>query len=192
MGWGKREFHAGTRGPGLLCLLLGLLAALPLVVLTPPFQVPDKPQHFARAFQLSEGRVGGEVQYGVAGRMIPFSMTRLTALFLGTVAIHADRTPPVRSLHDTLLIGSMSLDPDRRVFMNFRNAAADFPLPYLPQTLAIAAARWAGLGPLTTLYAGRAANAVTTIAILAAAISLLPIGAPAALLAGLLPMAVYE
>jgi hypothetical protein len=55
MGWGKREFHAGTRGPGLLCLL----AALPLVVLTPPFQVPDEPQHFARPFQLSEGRLRG-------------------------------------------------------------------------------------------------------------------------------------
>jgi uncharacterized membrane protein len=86
----------------------------------------------------------------------------------------------------------MSLDPGRRVFMDFRNAAADFPLLYLPQTLAIAAARWAGLGPLTMLYAGRAANAVASVAILAVAIRLLPIGAPAALLAALLPMAVYE
>jgi hypothetical protein len=28
----------------LVCLLLGLLGALPLVVLTPPFQVPDEHQ----------------------------------------------------------------------------------------------------------------------------------------------------
>jgi hypothetical protein len=44
--------------PAVICFLLGLLGALPLVVLTPPFQVPDESQHFLRGYQLSEFQGG--------------------------------------------------------------------------------------------------------------------------------------
>ena len=67
---------AGTR-PALICFLLGLLGALPLVALTPPFQVPDESQHFLRAYQLSELRIGAIVQDGDTKAMLPSSLIGL-------------------------------------------------------------------------------------------------------------------
>src|SRR4029079_8068336 len=36
-------------------LVVGLLGGLLFVAATPPFQAPDEPNHFARAYQISEG-----------------------------------------------------------------------------------------------------------------------------------------
>ena len=66
---------AGAR-PALICFILGLLGALPLVALTPPFQVPDESQHFLRAYQLSELRMWGIVQDGEMKAMLPTTVTR--------------------------------------------------------------------------------------------------------------------
>ena len=66
--------------PPLVCFLLGLV---PLVILTPPVQVPDEPQHFYRAYQLSELRLGGIVRDGGAGAMLPSSLIELTDRLLG-------------------------------------------------------------------------------------------------------------
>jgi hypothetical protein len=67
----------------LICFLLGLLGALPLVVLTPPFQVPDESQHFLRAYQLSERRIRPIVQDGETKAMLPSSLIELIESFLG-------------------------------------------------------------------------------------------------------------
>jgi len=63
--------------PAVICFLLGLLGALPLVVLTPPFQVPDESQHFLRAYQLSELRMRAIVQGGETKAMLPSSLIEL-------------------------------------------------------------------------------------------------------------------
>ena len=45
--------------PALICFLLGLVGAISMIVLTPPFQVPDEQEHFHRAYQLSELQLRG-------------------------------------------------------------------------------------------------------------------------------------
>ncbi len=54
-----------------LVLVLGAMGSIPLVLLTPPFQVPDEVQHFYRAYQLSDLRILPEVQNGVSGGTLP-------------------------------------------------------------------------------------------------------------------------
>ena len=178
--------------PLLLCLLAGLLGTLPLVILTPPFQVPDEAQHFERAYQISEGGLRAEVRDGVAGARLPASLPALVRKCLGTDAILAVRRVRPAPLTRSAALRAIPLDPGQQRFVDFTGAAVYPPLAYLPQAAGIAIARAFGAGPLVLLYVARAANAVTAVTLLALAIGLLPMGKGPALLAGLLPMALYE
>jgi uncharacterized membrane protein len=173
-------------------LVLGLIGVLPLVLLTPPFQVPDEQQHFYRAYQLSELSLHSVVRNGAAGAILPSSLPELADRFLGSRANHIGR--PVRAipLRDTLEVLARPLDPTRREFVDFTSDAFYSPLPFLPQTVAIAAGRGLGLGPLGLLYAARLVNGLTALVVVAAALRILPVGNMALLVLGLLPMVLYE
>lgn len=132
----------------LLCLLAGLLGALPLVVLTPPFQVPDEAQHFERAYQISEGGLRAEVRDGVAGARLPASLPALVRKYLGTDAILAVRRVTPAPLSRSAALRAMSLDPKQQRFVDFTGIAAYPPLACLPQAEGIAIARAFGAGPL--------------------------------------------
>jgi uncharacterized membrane protein len=178
--------------PPLVCFLLGLLGVVPLVVLTPPFQVPDEQEHFHRAFQLSELQLRGIVRDGRAGGVLPSSLIELSEHFLGTSAIHAERPITAQPLRQNWLALDRTLDPDRREFVDFSSTAFYSPMAYLPQVIAIVGGRWAGAGPLALLYLARLANALVAVALLTWAVRLMPIGREAVMVAGLLPMALYE
>lgn len=176
----------------ILFLMLGLIGVLPLVFLTPPFQVPDEQQHFYRAYQLSELDLRGVVRDGAAGAVLPSSLPELADRFLGTRAIHTDRPVRPTPLRETLKMLAKPLDPTRREFVDFSGAAFYSPLPYLPQAVAIAVGRGLGLGPLGLLYAARLVNGLAALLVAAAALRALPVGNMLLLVFGLLPMAVYE
>jgi uncharacterized membrane protein len=180
--------------PALVCFLLGLVGALSMVILTPPFQVPDEQEHFHRAYQLSELQLRGVVQDGRAGGMLPSSLIELSEHFLGTRAIHTTepRRITAQPLRQTWLALDRPLNPDRREFVDFTSTAFYSPMGYLPQAIAIMGGRWAGAAPLTLLYLARLANALVAVAMLTWAVRLMPIGREAVMVAGLLPMAVFE
>lgn len=179
------------RSRAIICFLLGLIGAAPMVVLTPPFQVPDESQHFLRAFQLSELQVRGIVLDGEAGAVLPSALIELIERFLGTRAVFADRPITANPLGQTWTALSWPLDPDRREFISLTYLV--YPPPsYLPQVIAIATGRWLGAGPLGLLYMSRLANALAAVSVLAWAVSMMPVGRELMMLFGLLPMAVYE
>ena len=134
--------------PMLLCLLVGLLGTLPLVILTPPFQVPDEAQHFERAYQISEGGLRAEVHDGVAGAELPASLPALVRKCLGTDAILALRRVTPAPLARSAALRAMPLDPGQQRFVDFTGAAVYPPLAYLPQAAGIAIGRALGAGPL--------------------------------------------
>lgn len=181
-----------ARLPVLICLVLGLLGTLPLVVLTPPFAVPDEPLHFDRAYQVSEGRFLAEVKDGVAGGMVPASLVALRRRFLHFPA--PGKVPDLvpHPLAETLAARAIPLAPARRAFVGFTGAAAYPPLAYLPQAAGIAIGRVFGAGPLVLLWLARLLNALTAVGLLSLAIGLMPFARLLALLCGLLPMAVFQ
>jgi hypothetical protein len=63
--------------PAVVCLLLGLVGAVLMIVLTPPFQVPDEQVHFYRAYQLSELQPREIVRDRTAGGMLPSKCPRV-------------------------------------------------------------------------------------------------------------------
>jgi uncharacterized membrane protein len=189
------------RRPGLVCLLLGLLGTLPLVVLTPPFHVPDENQHFLRAYQLSELQFTAVMKEGEARSvmpaslearvMLPSSLIELVESFSGTRVVFNPGPTSAQPLHRTWLELDRPLDLGRRelVSLPFTMKA---PPSYVPQAIAMAVGRWLGAGPLALLYSGRLANALVAVIVLAWAVQLMPIGRELTMLFGLLPMATYE
>jgi uncharacterized membrane protein len=178
--------------PGVLALLIGLFGALPLVVLTPPFQVPDEQQHFARAYQLSEGTLWATVRGHAAGGYLPSSIAALTVERLGTLELKAPRPVRHENVAKTLSGLRQPLDAGKQQFIDFSGGAFYSPLPYTPQALAIAIGRLLGAGPLALLYLARAFNALASVAIVAWGVHWLPRGKTTALVLGLLPMALFE
>ena len=173
-------------------LVLGLLGVLPLVLLTPPFQVPDEPQHFFRAYQLSELNLFGEVRDNAAGALLPSSLPELSERFLRTREILTDRPVRPTPLAETLGELTIPLDPARREFVDFSGSETSAPLAYLPQAAGIAAGRALGLGPLGLLYTARLVNGVVSLLIVAAALRIASTGTLALLTLGLMPMVLYE
>ncbi|MBC7636991.1 MAG: DUF2142 domain-containing protein [Acetobacteraceae bacterium] len=186
-GWDRWYFS-----PVMLCVVLGLLGAVPLVVITPPFQVPDEAQHFARIYQLSEFHLFGRVQDGAVGGDLPSAIPELIETFLGSRRNHGPRPVEAQGLGNTLSSYALKIDLDRREFLDFTSAAGNFPLPYFPSTVAVVAGRLAGVGPLGLLHLARLANALAAIAVLAWAVRTMPTGRYTMVLFGLLPMAIYE
>ena len=177
--------------PGLVCFLLGLLGTLPLVVLTPPFQVVDEHQHFLRAYEVSELRMRAIVQDGEMKAMLPSSLIELIESFFGTRAVFAPRPITAQPLQQTWMALDRPLEPGRRELVSVMYNTYP-PPPYLPQAIAIAVGRWLGAGPLALLYLGRLANALVALIVLASAVRLMPIGRELTMLFGLLPMAISE
>ena len=173
-------------------LVLGLFSVLSLAFLTPPFQVPDEQQHFFRTYQLSEMRAQAVVQDGAAGDILPSSLPAIADAFLGTSELHTKRDIPASPLLKTLSKLYVPLDPQRREFVNFSGAAFYSPLPYLPQIAAISAGRALGLGPLGLLYAGRLANGLAALLIIALSLRIFPFGNLAIFVSAMLPMTIFE
>ena len=184
------RLHAST--PAIVCFILGLLGALPLVLLTPPFQVPDEAQHFARAYQLSEGSLWSEMRGGRVGADLPASLSASIEHVLGSTQEHADHPVRPQPLAETLADLARPLAPDDRAFLGFAGAAVYSPLPYVPQILGIWMGRAFALGPLGLLYMGRLFNVLASLALVALATRLTPIGKNIVLVTGLLPMALYQ
>jgi uncharacterized membrane protein len=159
----------------------------PLVVLvTPPFQVPDEPAHFLRACQVSEGRWMGERRGSSAGGELPDAVVRSYEPFtrLHDVRARASGREVLEWATGARLGGS------ERSFADFRNTVLYSPIPYLPAAAAVAIARAFRWPVGVAFYAARFLTLLAAVAMIALSIRASPpaVAWPLALIA-LLPMA---
>lgn len=145
---------------------LGTLAVVFFVVqlisvFIPPFQSPDEPEHIERAYLLSKGEVFLGSRNGITGGDID---TGLLAY------INSFRNIPFQ--YDQKINASTLRSSDqlawsgKRQFSGLPDTAAYFPLPYLPQALALAAGARLGLTVGETYFLARASSLLATLALL--------------------------
>jgi uncharacterized membrane protein len=143
----ERVFAAITLSFGLAVLLLN-----------PPFQAPDEPDHFYRAFQLSQGDVLGQRRGTSAGGELP------TAAIVVADTAGIPFHPEVKMSE---AIFRKKLDPlfvhwnaAPRGYAHFPHSVYYPPTSYTPQALSIALGKLFHLGPLLLLYAARVSSLV--------------------------------
>ena len=75
--------------PQVFACVAGLVGIV-LVVFTPPFEVPDEPNHFARAFQVSEGQLVSQRVANSVGGWLPRSIDQVADTVMGRVPFNPD------------------------------------------------------------------------------------------------------
>jgi len=155
----------------LFFLFASLFFSALYALLIPPFQSPDEPNHFLRAYQVSEGHfVPQKTADQRLGGFLPSSLGLVAGQFAGLKNDYDARI----CLENIRLAASIPLLCGERRFFDFANTAMYAPTAYAPQAAAIALIRPFGASPLQMLYAGRLANAWVWCLLVFAAIRMLP------------------
>lgn len=162
---------------------------LSFALLTPPFQAPDENQHYMKALLLSEGHVLAGERHGLIGAELPRAAVDLHGADFPT-----DVGAVPRRFDPAALAEAWHADAGRtgRVFVEFPNVANYAPTLYAPGAAGLKLGDGLGLPRLGSFYAGRLVNALTGLALLAAALALLPFGRNALLATALLPTFCYQ
>jgi uncharacterized membrane protein len=166
----------------------GLLAGLAFVFVTPPFQVPDEPVHFYRAYALSEGEPWGEPGGDGFGAVLPASLEEVGSALRGDVPFRPDRKIRPETIRQALRV---PLEEERRAFIDYRNAAQFTFVPYIPQAAAMVVARALGAPALSLLYAARLVNLLFATALVAIGLRRMPSYSWLMAMLALTPMALF-
>lgn len=159
---------------------------LAMLLLTPPFEVPDEPHHFMRAYQISEGHLLPTFRNNTGGADLPRSIALAAQPF-----DVSRRQRNLITFHEIVEASHIPLDPDDRVYFEFSNTSAYPPLPYIPQALAIMIGRTLSLTPIQLMYFARLFNLLVWVLAGYLALSFAPgIRRPLFLLM-LMPMSLY-
>lgn len=160
-----------------------LVIAVPYLLVSPIFTVPDESAHLWRALAFARGSVAP------ASRPAP-----------ATLAVDESRRLFTWHVHDTLDrtgrydLSSMAVTWQLRWMDEERNAGVVplyTPIAYLPQSLASGLAEIVRFRPMILFYLGRAANLTFWLLLVAAAVRIAPQCAPIFAAVTLLPMSLY-
>ncbi|HEX8289051.1 MAG TPA: DUF2142 domain-containing protein [Pyrinomonadaceae bacterium] len=153
-------------------LLLGTLFGFLFIFVTPPALVGDEPNHFFRAYQITEGNILGEKRGDLSGGFIPKSVLYTNRVLVGNIEMNHDVK------FDTKLISELihlPLNRNEQVFERFPNTVVYNPVPYFPQIIAISVGKIFDASPLLLIYFARIINLLFFLALAYFAIKITPI-----------------
>lgn len=161
--------------PDIVFLAVAPLMGLACLVLTPPFQVADEPDHFFRIVQVAEGGWVGERRGTESGGEIPSALVAMRDHFVdGDPASGAVRWDRAKWAGVKSLL-TQRVDWRPRQFVDFRTKTLYAPVAYLPQVAGVWAAQALNLPPLWLVYGGRFCALVLFVGLVHRAIRLTPI-----------------
>ncbi len=157
-----------------ISLTFGML----MLVITPPFLVPDEPAHFFRSYQIAE------FNFFNSNSHIPKSLVELSSI--------CDRmkfnTHEKTTREEILALANIKLNPSVRVHVD----APTYTIPYLPQALGIFAGKIFQLNPFWLFYLGRLFNLIVSLFLVFLAIRTTPVLKWLFFLLGIMPMTLYQ
>jgi uncharacterized membrane protein len=177
------------RKPQNVFLLLELFFGLLFVFVTPPALVGDEPNHFFRAYQISEGHIIGERRDNLSGGWLPESVLSTNRKLTGNIEMNPDVKFDVNLISELLYL---PLEPEKQLFERFPNTVVYAPVAYLPQVLGILTGKLFAASPLVMIYLARIANLLFFMALAFAAIRTTPVHKWVFCLLCLTPTAVFQ
>ena len=186
-----------------LFLLIGGFFGLVMLLLTPPFQVPDEHDHFFRAVMISSGQFMAksypfsETERQKAppkylkgkGGVVPVSIPYTTRKVNHKLPFHPENKQQLGDLKDMLAL-PLHMKGMPEVFIN-TSAGGYAPVLYLPAVLVIAAGKLINLSPLWLMYLGRLANLMVFLSLIYWTLKIAPTGKWIIFLLALMPMSLF-
>lgn len=167
-------------------LTIAVVWGLALVVLVPPFQIPDEPAHFYRSWSIAQGQFVQPPGYLVS---LPKSVFALEAQFpVWDIALGKKPGTFIPGKIPRLLTQPIASPSTKQV----ATVPSASPVGYLPQVVAIRLALLVGRSPLGALYLARLFNLVASVLLVYFAIRLAPYGKALFMLAALFPVTLSE
>ncbi len=173
--------------PQTFFLIVGFIFGLTFLILTPPFQVPDEPNHFYRAWQIASGQLFPTKQDNRLGSFMPKSLIKAVNAHLDIKGNPYAKTS-FKNIREQLQI---KLDDKTLEFVDFPNTALYTPISYLPQAISIAVFKLLGFSPVWILYFTRLTVLFLWLLVVYRVIKMLPIFKWFFTFSALLPMCVF-
>lgn len=177
--------------PELFFVVTSLVFGIIYAVITPPFQTPDEPVHFLRAYQISTGNLSVDtLDESSAGGILPSSLGVTIDRTFGDTGLPF--RPDIK--YDTSITKeALNIKDDgQRKQYDFGATKSYSPLSYLPQAFGIAIARMFDAPPVVMMYAARIGSLVAWVLLIGLAIRVVPYKKWFMTAAALLPMAVFQ
>ncbi len=159
---------------GVISLVFGMI----MLIITPPFQVPDEPAHFYRSYQVSEFNLFKMKDD------IPKSLVKM----VDTSSRMQFSTHEKTNRQEILSLAKIQTNTGERT----HTVSPDYIIPYIPQALGIFMGKIFGFNPFWLLYMGRLFNLLATLFLVFLAIRITPVFKWVFLLLGILPMSLYQ
>jgi len=173
--------------PESVFILFGLIFGVLVILITPPFQVPDEHNHFFRALQISQGDLIPPIKGQVMGAFIPVNAIITGGELASYLAFNPQSKQSFEKLAYFLKLSPL---PEQKQFV--KNNIVYSPLPYLPQVLGISIGKTFHLSWLKTMYLGRLNALIVWLSCVYIAIRLIPISKWLLCLLALSPMAIFQ
>jgi uncharacterized membrane protein len=189
-----RSAKSSASPPCMVWLAVGLVVGFMYIALTPPFRSPDEDAHFFRAYHLSMGKIYATkywhepMQQMVPGDLMPASLTEMRDDFMDRRIL---KLLPQFTRDQFERASARPLDPTRRGVTWLYVTSLYSPVPYVPAAITIQILKHCGATPMQMLYAGRAANLAAYLALVSAAICIIPFHKWTMLLVALMPMPMF-
>ena len=158
--------------PQNVLLLLGGVFGLLFVFFTPPALVGDEPNHFFRAYQISEGVIIGEKRGDLSGGWLPKNVLLVNRRLVGDIEMRHDVKFDTKLISEFLYL---PLNDEDKVFERFPNTVVYSPIPYAPQVLGILVGKPFNASPLALIYLARIFNLLFFLSLAYFAIKTTPI-----------------
>lgn len=174
----KPFFEKIVARPQWVFLTLGSVFGLIMLIITPPFQVPDEPVHYFRTWQVAEGNFLKTTD----------NVPRSLVTFADSCKRMKFSTHEKTSVPEILSFASMPLNSADRIYQE----APNYIIPYLPQAVGMIIGKLFGANLLYLLYLGRLFNLMAALWLVFLAIRTAPAFRWIFAAIGLLPMTLYQ
>ena len=174
--------------PHTFFLFFSLLFGSLMLLLNPPFMVPDEPNHFLRAYQISEGTFISVQENQRVGGTLPQSIREVGKAY--SALTWSGNECKLKNMNLDLA-WNMPLNQNQRQFCDFINTAFYSPICYAPQALAIFIGRQLDTPPLKLVYLARIFSLLFWSIMVYFSIKLIPIGKWLMAFLALLPMSLF-
>ncbi len=181
------NLHLDKLKPELFFVAFASFFGLIVLVLTPPFQIPDEINHFYRAYQISEGQFIAVKKDNRIGGNIPKSVVKITEPFLQLCWNMNSKT----NFETIVQQFKTPLEADKKVFVDFPNTGMYSPISYFPQSVSIFVLRKFNFPPLYIFYGARIFTLLFWLFSIFYAIKIIPFYKWFFALTALLPMSLF-
>jgi uncharacterized membrane protein len=165
-------------------LILGSIIGLAMLVITPPFQVPDEDAHFFRAYQAATFDLGLEHRNGCVGAELPRALLDTKQLFEGVIL---DASRKVDASMYTRALSVTGRDPV------FCSPILPYPpVPYVAQAVGLILGNSLDAPPIVSFYFARILNLALFLFLATWAIRWMPVMRWGLALLVLMPMTMYQ